>query len=131
MEVSPVFFHSWGGWARDTRFSNNIFYYAGGSAPWRFGESAGNVFRHNVFYGDHQDLPPDEHAITSDPMLVAPGSGREGMDSLAGYQLRAGSFCLGAGAVIPDNGGRDFWGNPVPRDRPPDIGAHQREQPAR
>lgn len=131
MEVSPVFFHSWGGWARDTRFSNNIFYYAGGSAPWRFGESAGNVFRHNVFYGDHQDLPPDEHAITSDPMLVAPGSGRDGMDSLAGYQLRAGSPCLGAGAVIPDNGGRDFWGNPVPRDRPPDIGAHQREQPAR
>jgi len=56
--------------------------------------------------------------------LASPGTGREGLASLAGYMLRPGSPCLGAGIPIAGNGGRDFWGNPVAL--PPAIGVHER-----
>lgn len=49
-----------------------------------------------------------------------------GAETAAGYQLLAGSPCLEAGAVIPDNISLDFFGNPVPKQIPPAIGAHQR-----
>lgn len=123
-EVEAVWFHSWGGWARDTRFSNNIFF-AKGAMRWEFGESQGNVFEANAFFGRHDGRPADPRAITADPQLEQPGSGGEGLDSLRGYWLRPGSPCLGAGVPIPHNGGRDFWGNPVPAAGPADIGAHQ------
>jgi hypothetical protein len=62
-------------------------------------------------------------------LLVSPGSGGDGLDSVSGYQLRAGSPCIGAGVPIPNNGGRDFWGNRVPDAGAPDIGAHQTTHP--
>ena len=42
---------------------------------------------------------------------------------LSAYKLQADSPCLKAGIPIKDNGGRDFWGNPVPQDGRPAIGA--------
>jgi hypothetical protein len=39
--------------------------------------------------------------------------------------LQQGSPLIGAGVLIPNNGGRDFWGNPVSADGPPSIGAHE------
>jgi len=124
MDVLGVFHHSWGGWAENTTFSNNIFY-AKGTVRYEFGESTGNVFTNNVFYGNHQDRPEEPKAITADPLLVSPGTGDDGIHSVSGYQLRPGSPCLGAGVPIANNGGRDFWGNPVPKAGAPDIGAHQ------
>ena len=113
---------------KDTRFSNNVFI-AKGTVRYDFGESTGNVFTNNVFFGNHVDRPGDPKAITVDPMLVDPGSGGAGLGSLVGYKLRAGSPCIGAGMPIPDNGGRDFWGDPVPAAGAPDIGADQTARP--
>lgn len=124
MEVHGAFFHSWSGWAQGTRFYNNIFY-SDGTMHWHLGESKDTVFRNNVFYGRHEDPPGDPRAITADPLLVRPGSGGEGFGSLAGYKLRAGSPCIGAGMVVPDNGGRDFWSHRVPAGRAPEVGAGQ------
>ena len=124
MDVLGVFFHSWSGWAKDTRFTSNVFY-AKGTVRYDFGESTGNVFTNNVFFGNHVDRPEDPKAITSDPLLVSPGSGGDGLDSVSGYKLSAGSPCIGAGAPIANDGGRDFWGNAVPTAGAPDIGAHQ------
>ena len=59
-------------------------------------------------------------------MLVAPGSGRFGLESLQGYKLKDGSPCIGAGIPVERNGGRDFWGNKVPEGVRPDIGAEQK-----
>ncbi len=123
LDIPLVHHHSWGGYARDTRFYNNIFY-VDGKVSYRWGQSEGNVFANNVFYGRHEDPPDDPNAITADPMLVNPGSGGEGLDSLGGYKLRPGSPCIGAGKELPDLGGRDFWGNPAPHGAP-DIGAHE------
>jgi len=124
MDVLGVFCHSWSGWAKDTRFSNNIFI-AKGTARYDFGESTGNVFTNNVFFGNHVGRPDDPNAITGDPILADPGGGGDGLESLSGYKLRAGSPCIGAGTPISNSGGRDFWSNPVPATGAPDIGAHQ------
>lgn len=45
-------------------------------------------------------------------------------DRLAGYRLQSTSPAIDAGRAIEDNGGADFWGNPLYHNAP-DIGAHE------
>lgn len=85
------------------------------------------TFTNNILYGNHPNGPAGQ--ITADPQLASPGSGGTGLGTLAGYQLTASSPAIGAGRVMPNNGGRDLWGNPVSALCPPDIGAHQRSTP--
>ena len=125
MDIWAIHHWDWEkGWAKDVRFFNNIFIVEG-KVRYEFGGSTGNVFENNVFFGKHANPPANTNAITTDPMLVKPGSGARGLDSLKGYTLKAGSPCIGAGRTISDNGGRDFWGNPLEKNKTPDIGAHQ------
>jgi len=111
------------GTPRHVRYFNNIFY-ADGTMIYNFGSVQDTVFENNVFYGNHEGRPADPNAPTSDPLLVKPGRGGNGRTTVAGYKLKANSPCRGAGKIIPDNGGRDFWGHKVPRDKPPAIGVH-------
>jgi hypothetical protein len=95
--------------------------------------------RNNGIFGQHPAGEPLSVApgpyhtlsgnITSDPGFVHPGSGGDGIASLEGYRIRAGSACIRAGLLIPANGSRDFWGTRLP-DGPPDIGMHQFAAPS-
>jgi len=117
--------YSWGGaWSSGNYFYNNIFY-VDGQASYTFGSSTNNVFSNNVYYGTYNNQPTDPNELTADPMLVNPNSGGDGLDTLDGYKLQAGSPCIGAGMFIADSGRRDFWGYPVPSARGFDVGAHQ------
>lgn len=79
---------------------------------------------HDNLYSSITTVPAgDPHAVTGDPLLAAPGTAT-GPDDAQGYQLRAGSPALGVGALIPNAGGRDFFGNPVPPVSP-NLGAYQ------
>jgi hypothetical protein len=78
----------------------------------------------DALFGKITGPPSNPDGLGVDPLLVAPGTGGAGRDSLGGYQLKPGSPCIGAGALIEANGGRDFWGNPVSATERPDIGAH-------
>jgi len=119
-----LLFNDWdGGSAQDTFFYNNIFYVAG-RVTYDFGKSQNTVFEHNVFYGVHEGRPVDRHAMTNEPALRAPGQGAAGFASLAAYQLRDEHACL-PGRLVPEHGGRDFFGNPVAADRAPCVGAAQ------
>jgi len=60
---------------------------------------------------------------TDDPRLFAPGTASDRIHA-DGYRLCVGSPALHAGAVIPANGGRDYFGNPVSAIAAPDIGAY-------
>lgn len=116
----------WGGYAKDTYFYNNLIVNHG-SGGYTFGQSVNNVFDHNLLYGNHPQavLNMDQNVITSDPQLASPGSATIGRDTVDGYQLLDTSPAIGAGRLIPGNGGFDYWGNAVPASGEPNIGAYE------
>jgi hypothetical protein len=140
LDVQLVFWGNWNGFPGETYFWNNIFYVEGTA---RYGHevsrnpdgtyniepgpgpSTNNVFDSNVYYGNHISRPEDAHAVTADPMLVAPGTGRVGRNTVDGYKLRPGSPAIGSGIKVNNQGGHDYFGNRVPNNGMPDRGAHQ------
>ena len=121
-DLPRLLFGDWnGGNASGTQFYNNIFY-TDGRVSYNWGRSTSNTFEGNVFYGGHSLIPPDARAVTNRPPVRAPGSGGGGFATLDGYLLRSDAD-VPKGRIIPDNGGRDFFGHAVPPDRPPSIGA--------
>lgn len=77
-------------------------------------------FSNNLIYGHHPEGEfVDPEMVTEPPQLVAPGTAQD-IDHLEGYNLRPGSPAINAGTIIYDNGGRDFFGNPIVGQ--PDIG---------
>jgi len=123
-DLPLLLFTEWDkGNAENTYFYNNIFYVSG-KVRYEWGKSRNNVFENNVFLGNHAEPPADPHAIRGTPPLIDPGSGDYGSLSVGGYRLRepAPQFL---GRIVENNGGRDFFGNPVPQDKPPFIGIHQ------
>jgi hypothetical protein len=123
-DLPLLLFSTWsGGNADGTRFINNMFY-ADGRVTYDWGRSTNNDFQSNVFYGAHAGLPGDARATSRRPPLLAPGSGGQGLKSLLGYTLGADAN-FPRGQIVTDNGGRDFFGHPVPENQPPSIGACQ------
>ncbi len=95
-------------------FYNNIICNLSPTATynWRNGK---RTFANNVFFGFHPDSEPDDpNKIIQDPMFVNPGAGGVGIDTLDGYKVQPNSPCIDSGKTVPENGGRDYWGNPVP-----------------
>jgi hypothetical protein len=132
-------------WTRNVEVFNNVFYFDGvgrnSSGQKRkaikdgtyitqpgFGGSSNVTFRNNVLSGNFQDIPEAWRAMIADPGLAAPGSGGSGIGSTGGYKLKRNSALIGAGRPAKENGGRDFWGNPVPTKENPSIGAHEPTQ---
>ncbi len=117
----------------NTLFENNIFYFAEKGTWGKHAKGINTRFRNNV-YVNIRPHPADPDPVTADPRLVSPGAAKENIDmktkeALRGYLLGAGSRCRGAGRIVPDNGGRDLLGSPLPPGRP-DPGALQQKAPA-
>ena len=115
-------------------FYNNIFYNLSPSAQYHLTSGNTHTFDHNVFFGEHPTSEPaDTNKLTSDPMLVSPGTGRTNdFGSLAGYKLQAGSPCIDSGLLITTNlagnantAALDFFNNAVPFNTATDRGAHE------
>ncbi|MEV0648691.1 carbohydrate binding domain-containing protein [Phytomonospora sp. NPDC050363] len=106
-----------GGGNTFTTWSNNIVYNLGSGG---YTGGADHTWRDNTFYGSHPaSEPADPGKSTADPLLVAPGGGPEG------HRLQSASPAKGTGTVVAGNGGRDYFGGPVPAVCAPDRGAHQ------
>ena len=124
--LSPVFFDGRTSAANTYYVSNNIFYNLSPTARFSFDGSDSPTFDYNVWYGQHVTGEPAEgNKLTSNPLLVSPGSGGNGINSLAGYKLQAGSPAINSGQTIANNGGRDHFGNIVPQNSVTDRGAHE------
>jgi hypothetical protein len=109
----------------ETEFKNNIFYFEE-DAEWGFEPDNSCIFENNLFYNVS---PKGENALTANPIFVNPGSGGTNIDMrdsqrLSGYWLKENSPCLEAGAIINENGVKDFRGNPLYNGLP-DIGAYE------
>ena len=90
---------------------NNLFVSEGGGGYAFKNPTAGLLLDHNVFHGI--DLArPNPGGSTADPLLRAD------------FRLAQGSPALASGAVVADNGGRDYFGNPVSPTAAPNIGAY-------
>uniref|UniRef100_UPI0037C61042 discoidin domain-containing protein n=1 Tax=Paenibacillus vietnamensis TaxID=2590547 RepID=UPI0037C61042 len=99
----------------------NNAYYSVGDRGWNL---TGQTFDYNAYFGGNTLVQDDANKVIGDPKFVNPGSGGIGMNTVGGYQLQSDSPLIGAGIRITDNGGRDYFGNPV-YNGAPDIGAHE------
>lgn len=87
----------------------------------------GVTYTNNLFDGV---TPTGEGAVNADPLFVDSSSWPDGdesgpaLDGLEGFQLQEGSPARAAGVEIPNNGGFDFWGNPLFLGSP-NIGPHE------
>lgn len=98
------------------KVSDNIWVAAPGSAL-----PANAVYEANAYQGF--DAPAgDAKAVTGDPGLLKPGTAGDGMATVGGYRLAAGSPALGAGVDVAGDGGRDYWGNALTS--PANLGAY-------
>lgn len=110
----------------NTNFFNNLFVNHGTGGYGGLASGFNTVFDYNVFYGNHPSSEPtDAHKLTTDPLLVNPGWAGIGIGNIGDmYKLRAGSPCIDSGVDVANNGGRDFFGNPLYNGLP-DRGAHE------
>ncbi|MEU2022798.1 right-handed parallel beta-helix repeat-containing protein [Streptomyces sp. NPDC016469] len=94
----------------EQRVTNNLFVSEGTGGYGFTSPTPGLAFDHNAFHGAPMTRP-NPGGITTDPLL---------RDD---FRLGAGSPALAAGAVVEDNGGRDYFGNRL-RPGAPNIGAY-------
>ncbi len=111
---------------RYTYFYNNIFYFED-AGTWGVEPDETCEFSNNLFFNVE---PKGRNALTGDPLFANPGLVNTDIDMrnperLLGYMLKNDSPCIDAGLVINDNGGKDFWGNPLGSEGI-DIGAHEK-----
>ena len=104
---------------KNLRFKNNIFYFLGNNLSYSFASGSTYNFTNNLFYGNRPaSEPADAAKITGDPKLVSPGNNGDG------YKYLTGSAALNSGVLIPNNGGRDYYGLPVSSTTPPNVGMY-------
>ena len=122
-QLPMLLFTEWDrGKAKNSRFTNNLFVVEeGGRATYQFGPSSGNVFERNLFAGRHEGLPEGTSA-TPGPVFAGSVKPEPGTAWLKSLKLAPG-FRMPRGTPVPNNGGRDIFGTPLPRNRPPAIGA--------
>ena len=126
-------------------FQNNIFFCSGDVIA---GDAQRGRFENNVYWSaDGQKLSFDGYDSLGawaeatghekaagkvvgrfiDPKLVGAGdelpADPNKLCEMVAYKLRSDSICLDTGIPIRNNGGRDFWGNPVPESERPAVGA--------
>lgn len=79
----------------------------------------------NLYYGTNASVVGqyDSAPIYADPKFLSLSAAVDN-GIIDGFQLLDGSPCIGAGKVISDNGGLDYWGNSVSDTEAPNIGAY-------
>lgn len=110
-----VFHKKWSVWPAETAYYNNLFLNEK-EAFVSLGGSTVNVFEGNIARG--KGAPELSNIQGDSPGIIAAGTGPDG------YKLRKGSAAAGAGRIVPENGGKDFFGNKVAGSKKPDVGAY-------
>ena len=127
--ISPNVIHENGTGNHTYEYYNNIIYnLSSSSSIYSFANTGtqNSTFNNNTFFGNHPSTEPaDPFKYISDPKLVNPGSATTGINTLDGYKLQTGSNAIGTGKIIINNGGLDFFGNPVPSATAPSRGVNE------
>lgn len=112
---------------RYTYFYNNIFYFED-AGTWGVEPDSTCEFSNNLFFNVE---PKGKNPVIGDPLFVNAGIVPADINMidpgrLSGYMLKDNSPCINTGIVLHDNGGIDFWGNPLGTESI-DIGAHEKK----
>lgn len=105
------------------KFTNNVIYSNAKSKGWH--NNLMGTAENNAYGGtDNSIIRNDDNNAVSVTFadFQAIGTGSMGIGSVNGYKLAENSRCKNAGINLPDNGGRDYWGNMVSLVDPPNIG---------
>lgn len=105
-------------------FKNNIFCAAKGvKTVWGFGDIntapafESVKYESNMFFNlaqpEYENLVENVNSIVADPGFKAPGAEERGLANGKNYAPSA-KEAFSNGAELPDNGGKDYFGNPVP-----------------
>ena len=111
---------TWNGGYPDKNFFFNNIFYSLENTKFSLSESTNTVFDYNLYFGPIT-LPSDPHNFLFDPLFVD----SENHSSANNYQIQEMSPAVNRGKVIVNNGGFDFFGNPVSNTSAPTIGAHE------
>ncbi len=106
---------------------NNIFYNnSEKGGEYNMGASAATIqWDSNLFFGRRPGTEPaDPNKIVADPKFYNAGGAGVGMNTCDAYKITEGSPAYKSGKVIPNNGGIDFFGNPVSATEAPNRGAY-------
>lgn len=107
-------------------FVNNLIYNLSPTASYLW-FNADRTFSNNLFYGYHPANEPDDpKKVIEDPLLLDPGSGGMGLETVSGYKIKTGSPAMNSGIVVPDNGGKDYFGNTLSSTEKPNIGFYNK-----
>jgi hypothetical protein len=117
----------------DFEFGNNIFVLTVPSDRFIGGQFSGALFDQNLYWTKLQNRPatmPETNPIYSDPQIKLPQNQQfkfkriEEINSVGQFQLSSKSPAKKAGKPIENNGGKDYWRNPISLVGKPNIGAY-------
>ncbi|HLK59801.1 MAG TPA: right-handed parallel beta-helix repeat-containing protein [Chthonomonadaceae bacterium] len=114
-----------------SRFENNLYWSTGKGATYRDGVTVYATLAEWVQATGQEKIGGRLAGLTLDPQLLLPDGLQElptdarQLVDMAYFRLRPGSPCIGAGVIIPDNGGRDLYGHRVPARKKPSLGAFE------
>lgn len=112
----------WSVHPKNINFKNNIFSFKGTGNTYSITGSSTYSFLNNIFdTGTIANEPADPQKIKANPLFLDPGKGPDG------YKLKPGSPALNSGLSIANNGGRDYYNNPVSTSGTTNIGAYSGE----
>jgi len=113
------------GYASGILSQNNIFY-NGGKGIYNLVSGTDVTFSGNCFYGYHpKDEPEDKRKLKADPQFKGTPPKVQNGPLPEFTHLSFASPCLQRGEKVTDNGGIDFWGNPLDPEHP-SIGASEK-----
>jgi hypothetical protein len=118
-----ISFANWGGqWPTNSYIANNLFFAAGSPATYANEDKMtirNNVVTHNLYTGNVAVCSADLSPVTGSPEFSDPAG-----TNAADFTVTYGSAAIAAGTFIADNGGWDYFGNPL-TNSPPTIGFHE------
>lgn len=118
-----ISFANWGGaWPTNSLIANNLFFAADSASVYantNWMVQRDNVITHNLYAGNLSVCSADVSPVSGSPGFVnSTGSTAED------FRVTYGSAAIGAGVLIADNGGVDYFANPLTNTFPT-IGIHE------
>lgn len=114
--------YSWNYYPDSITIKNNIFYQECG-ASYLFGKATNILYENNCYYGAAVNEPPDKKRLNTNPGFLFQEGGA------ADLKTTIESPCRNSGLEIEKQGGRDYFGNEVPKAGKTDIGAYEADSP--